>query len=76
MSDRLAAMFEEKRVEERARRLVAEYRHEVFAQPTRWEVLFDALIDEMKRLCEPANACPPDLAKYLENLGATRPPGR
>lgn len=76
MSDRLAAMFEEKRVEERARRLVAEYRREVFAQPTRWEVLFDGLIDEMKRLCEPANACPPDLARYLENLGATRPPGR
>lgn len=76
MSDRLAAMFEAQRVDERAKRLVAEYRREVFAAPTRWETLFDALLDEMKRLCEPANACPPDLVAYLRNLGASPPPGR
>jgi hypothetical protein len=76
MSERLAALFEAKRVDDRARRLVAEYRREVFAAPLRWETLFDALVDQMKRLCEPAKACPPDLVAYLAGLGATPPPGR
>jgi hypothetical protein len=65
------------RVDERARVMVAEYRREVFTAPARWEVLFDALLDDMRRLTEPlGEAAPGDLREWLRGLGVAPPPGK
>jgi hypothetical protein len=73
----LRTLFETRRIDERARRLVAEYRREVWDSPTRWEVLFDGLVEEMRRLTAPLEeAAPDDLVEYVRSLGAQTPPGR
>jgi hypothetical protein len=39
--------------------------------------LFDALLEEMRRLCAPLEEhAPADLVAYLRSLGASPPPGR
>lgn len=76
-SDHLRSLFEARRVDDRARQMVAEYRREVFDSPGRWELLFDALLDDMRRLTATlGEAAPEDLLEWVRAMGAQVPPGK